>query len=50
LLLVTALAGLGWLMAPLSVGLILGLLAAVGAYMFVLDGLKVWLFRRLNLR
>jgi len=50
LLLVTALAGLGWLMAPLPLGVILGLLAAVGAYMFGLDSLKVWLFRRLNLR
>lgn len=50
LLLVTVLAGMGWLMAPVSLGLIVGLLAAVMVFMFVLDVLKVWVFRRLNLR
>ncbi|WP_170146379.1 HAD-IC family P-type ATPase [Meiothermus granaticius] len=48
--LVVALAGLGWLMTPIPLNMILGLLVAVLAYMFLLDGVKVWLFRRLNLR
>jgi len=46
---VSVLASEGFLMAAVPVVLILELLAAVGAYTILLDFLKVWLFRALDI-
>jgi hypothetical protein len=47
LLVVGILATMGILMTPVSLGLILPLLAVVGSYLLVLDQLKVRMFRHL---
>ena len=47
LLVVSTMASTGILMAPVSPKLILGLLAVVAVYLFILDQLKVQMFRRL---
>jgi H+-transporting ATPase len=46
---VAALAGAGWLMAPLSPALVAAVLAAVGLWAVLIDWFKVRLFGRLGL-